>query len=40
MLMECEDRIGALCAKLRLGTLTAADLEEVRQRFRLRSRGN
>jgi|SRR3981081_3611346 hypothetical protein len=39
MLMESEDQLGGLCAKLKLGTLTASDLEEVRQRYRLRFLG-
>jgi hypothetical protein len=37
MLMESEDQLGILCAKVRLGTITAADLEQVRQTFRLKA---
>jgi hypothetical protein len=36
MLMESADQLGILCAKVRLGTITAADLEQVRQTFRLK----
>jgi DNA-binding MarR family transcriptional regulator len=39
MLMESEDQLGILCAKVRLGTITATDLEQVRQTFRLKRKG-
>jgi len=37
--MESEDQLGILCAKLRRGTITAADLEQVRQTFQLKRKG-
>jgi hypothetical protein len=36
MLMQSEDQLGKLTAKVKLGTITAADLEQVRQRYRLK----
>ena len=39
MLMESEDQLGILCAKVRLGTITATELEKVRQTFRLKRKG-
>jgi hypothetical protein len=40
MLMEAEDHLGRLSAKLKLGKITASDLEEVRQRYWLKTRGS
>jgi hypothetical protein len=39
MLMESEDQVDRLSAKLKLGTITATDLEEARQRYWLKARG-